>query len=729
VRTAVAVVGAAAVFAAGIGIGAGVAGPDGDGPAEAASRVGPPGEGGTAELPDALDLVGALTSFDACDDYLAHVTERALEQVTPYGLGGGAWRGLAVDGEATEEAAGDDAGAADRASSFETPSAGTVPDGVSGTNVQEQGVDEPDRVKTDGDTLYLVTGDRLRILDVTGDDPAPLAEVPLRDGGWGAELLLDGDRLLVTSAQGGFVPFAGERVDGDLWPGGGATTTLTAIDVADPAAPEIVERLILDGATLTSRMVDGVARVVIRTEAGTNLPWVQPEASGLRAEREALAANERLIEDSEAADWLPYYVHETADGQRQEGSLVACERVAQPAEFAGLGTVSVLTVEVGSASLLPDAGTVAVLTGAETVYASPERLYLATQTWRGDPWAGGGRGAIGWSGAGPVPDIEVDRRFPDPDEERGPQVTTELHAFATDDPRSTSYLGSGSVDGTLLSQWAMSEHDGVLRVASTVGDPWSAASSASSVTTLELRGDELVELGRVDGLGPTETIRAVRFLGEVGYVVTFRQTDPLYTVDLRDPAAPEVTGELKIPGYSGYLHPVGDGKLVGVGQDAEEDGRTTGAQVSLFDVTDPAAPVRTDTVTVPDSESSVEWDHRSFLHWPATGLTVVPVQRWFWGEPGQDRPRGPGSGALALVPDGDVLRPAADHAADELVLHHADAVPDGASDDEVARAFDGAYASVIVRSVVIGDRLLTISERGVIAHDLTTLEDVGAYGF
>lgn len=734
-RTAVAVVGAAAVFAAGIGIGAGVTGQDRDGPAEVAGPVGPVGSGapdGTVELPDALDLVGALTSFDACDDYLAHVTERALEQLTPYGLGGGAWRGqatdeMAVEAEAAGDGASDDAGAVDRASSFDTPSAGTVPDGVSGTNVQEQGVDEPDRVKTDGDTLYLVTGDRLRILDVTGDDPELLAEVPLRDGGWGAELLLDGDRLLVTSAQGGFVPFAGERVDGDLWPGGGATTTLTAIDVADPAAPEVVQRLVLDGATLTSRMVDGVARVVIRTEAGTNLPWVQPEASGLRSEREALAANERLVEDSQAADWLPYYVHESADGERQEGSLVACDRVAQPTEFAGLGTVSVLTVDVASGSLLPDAGTVAVLTGAETVYASPERLYLATQTWRGDPWVGGG--ATGWSGAGPVPDIAVDRRFPPPDDERAPEVTTELHAFATDDPHATTYLGSGSVDGTLLSQWAMSEHDGVLRVASTIGDPWSAASSESSVTTLELRDDELVELGRVDGLGPTETIRAVRFLGEVGYVVTFRQTDPLYTVDLRDPTVPRVTGELKIPGYSGYLHPVGEGKLVGVGQDAEDDGRTTGVQVSLFDVTDPTAPVRTDTVTVPDSESPVEWDHRSFLHWPATGLTVVPVQRWFWAEAGQERPTGPGSGALALVADGDVLRAAADHAPDELVLHHVDAPAVGASDDEVARAFDGAYAAAIVRSVVIGDRLLTVSERGIIAHDLTTLDDVGAYGF
>jgi hypothetical protein len=121
VRTAVAVVGAVAVFAAGIGVGAGVsAGPGADGPAEAAGPVGPAGPDGTVELPDALDLAGALTSFDACDDYLAHVRERALDEVTPYGLGGGAWRGL--DAPASEEAemavGTDDAGAADRAASF-----------------------------------------------------------------------------------------------------------------------------------------------------------------------------------------------------------------------------------------------------------------------------------------------------------------------------------------------------------------------------------------------------------------------------------------------------------------------------------------------------------------------------------------------------------------------------------------------------------------------------------
>ena len=223
--------------------------------------------------------------------------------------------------------------------------------------------------------------------------------------------------------------------------------------------------------------------------------------------------------------------------------------------------LSVLTIDLANG--LPAIDTDAVVAGGEIVYSSPTSLYVATQRWLG---AGAPAEAIS-------------------------DVRTQIHRFDVERPRSTSYVATGAVEGFMLNQWSMSEHEGVLRVASTTSPPWTqggaAGESESFVTTLATAGDRLIEVGQVGGIGRGEQIYAVRFIGDAGYVVTFRQVDPLYTLDLSDPTEPRVAGELKIPGYSAYLHPVGDGLLLGVGQDANADGATTGVQMSLFDVSDP----------------------------------------------------------------------------------------------------------------------------------------------
>ena len=129
------------------------------------------------------------------------------------------------------------------------------------------------------------------------------------------------------------------------------------------------------------------------------------------------------------------------------------------------------------------------------------------------------------------------------------------------------------------------------------------------------------------GLGRDERIYSVRFIGPVGYVVTFRQTDPLYTLDLSDPAAPKVTGELKITGYSAYLHPAGEGRLIGIGQEASEQGRVQGMQVSLFDVSDLSRPNRLAQYHVTHASSEAEFDPHAFLYWPADQLLVRAAER------------------------------------------------------------------------------------------------------
>jgi hypothetical protein len=303
-----------------------------DAPPPAPTRERPQGAPAIS-LPDGLVLAGALTSFDACDDFLDYVQQRALEIVTPYGLGGGGWRG--GDVEAVDDGAEMDAAAGDE----QAGPAPTAGEDFSGTNVQEAAVDEPDRLKTDGRTMYVVRRGHLEVVDVTGDQPRSLATVGSVTPGRTA----DAARRPAAGhlLQRLVIPFAGEASPPGLvtastttrrtW---GTGTTLTSIDVSDPSVPVVVERLTLDGWVGELRMVDGVVRVVVRTEAGINLPWEYPRVGGLRAEQRALEANRELIRASHAEDWLPYYVHQTADG-RDEGILLACNRIARPGRSPG----------------------------------------------------------------------------------------------------------------------------------------------------------------------------------------------------------------------------------------------------------------------------------------------------------------------------------------------------------------------------------------------------------
>jgi uncharacterized secreted protein with C-terminal beta-propeller domain len=177
----------------------------------------------------------------------------------------------------------------------------------------------------------------------------------------------------------------------------------------------------------------------------------------------------------------------------------------------------------------------------------------------------------------------------------------------------------------------LSDYAGSLRVATTSD----GAGSATSSSVYVLDSATLKVSGHVDGLGDGERIYAVRFAGPAAYVVTFRQTDPLYVLDLSKPARPEVVGTLKLTGYSDYLHDAGDGRLLGVGQEASRQGRVAGLQVSLFDVRNPARPNRTGHVVLKNAIGEDTFDPHTFLYWQRTGLVVVPVQSWAAGQSGK----------------------------------------------------------------------------------------------
>ncbi|MFQ5575041.1 MAG: beta-propeller domain-containing protein, partial [Terriglobia bacterium] len=173
---------------------------------------------------------------------------------------------------------------------------------------------------------------------------------------------------------------------------------------------------------------------------------------------------------------------------------------------------------------------------------------------------------------------------------------------------------TGSVPGRPLNQFALDQHDGYLRVATTVGEggfvglgSLSFGMGGSSANDVYVLDGDLDLAGSVTGLGLTERIYSARFVGDTGYLVTFRQIDPFYVFDLSDPRNPKRTGELKIPGFSSYLHPVGANHVIGVGRE------NNGVKVSLFDVADPTRPAEADKLILDSVVSDVLENHRAFL--------------------------------------------------------------------------------------------------------------------
>lgn len=568
--------------------------------------------------------VAALTTVGTCDALLAHLKEQAREVVGPFGLDGtpiytfGAERAAA--GSAPNAMAQDSAASA--------PAAGKVADST--TNVQVAGVDESDLVKTSGDLMLAVVEGKLKIIRLAGGSTDVLAtwSEPNRTA---QSVLVDGTRAVVVgSTDTGFARPGKVRLD-DLMPTPKASrVAISLLDISVPENPRLLQELDVDGTMgSAARLVDGELRFAV-SSSPAGIAWEQPQftkdddpGDQRKLMDKATEANRKVLAATTIDDWLPKATV-TTDGQRVSRDLVDCRDVSVPRTFSGLQTLSMVQIPLDGEKPLSRWGSAGVLASDSTLYATADHAWLATQQ---------------WAGVADVAGAPVEGRF-------APVAgSTQIHRFDTPRAGAPEYRGSGLVPGNLLNQFAMDEHEGVLRVASTVN----AASTDNRVTTLELAGGKLVRAGQITGLGRGEQIRGVRFLGDVGYVVTFRQTDPLYTVDLSDPAKPVLRGELKIPGYSAYLHPAGDGRILGLGQDGTEAGQATGLQLSLFDV-GAADATRLDRVRLPGAWSDAESDHHAFT---MTGnLVLLPYS-------------GPGAAAELtdpgldpVAPDGGTSRPA-----------------------------------------------------------------------
>ena len=559
---------------------------------------------------DQIELTSGLATFGSCDAVLNHLRTEGAERVGPWGFEGDQYffGGDDVDDsgdfDVVEQAA-DEAALTEFSGGSDTVARAVAGEDFSGTNNQERGVDEPDFVKTDGERIFTITDGRFSITDTNSGDPVPRGSINV--GYETREMLVHGNRVfLLGSGYGEEVYFddvaAIEDVDRDFVSRptfNGPSVQIVELDISNVDEPVIASELDIEGRYLSARLIDGQINVAIQSDQH-DLGFVFPQ--GRNGEESAEEFNRQLVMETEISDWLPEFTLRS-DGEESAGQLSECSQVHAPTEFAGFGSLSVVSIDAGEGLTTPNAAS--VLASGQNVYSSTNAMWISTNQW------------FDWAAMNDGERREASDRF-----------TTQIHGFSIENAE-PEYLTSGSVRGHLLNQFSLSEHEGVLRVASTDGSVWDAnPDSESFVTTFAIEETGLRQLGQAGEMGRGEQIFAVRFVGDTAYVVTFRQTDPFYTVDLSDPENPVVLGELKITGFSGQLHPLSESIVLGIGQEATEEGRTTGTKVTLFDVSDLSNPIDVANWTLDDAWSDAQWDHRAFLWWPQEDLAVLPVQNY-----------------------------------------------------------------------------------------------------
>jgi len=469
------------------------------------------------------------------------------------------------------------------------------------TNVQVEGIDEADIVKTDGDYLYILAHDRLVIAQAEAKDTQIVSDTTIASSEttdlYPIEMFLAGDRLIVLFSEseypsrgGGITPltrlFDTPENLGYIFPMNLRTITIT-YDISDPAKPQTIARTGQDGSYITSRLQNGIV-YVITTHSVYDKPTARDPQTFVPS---------RYTDDEKIP--LPAECIVLPDCPASTSYVVVTSMSAKTGEQVDwkslLGYTSTVYMNQGSLIMAQSVYT------PETVSTTMEDQYKVEH--------------------------HVDG------------YNTHIVRFAIDEGE-LSFVAEGEVPGDLLNQFSIDEYDGHIRLVTTV------SSNEYKIYTDEKRGFEHYEyldnatanalyvldleceiVGKITDLAKDEYVYSVRFVGDIGYFVTFRQVDPLFAVDLSNPKKPKVLSALKIPGFSQYLHPYGDGLLFGLGMEADEEtGMTTGMKMSMFDVSDPTDVTEKHKLLLDSYYSEALYNHKAILIMPDKNIIAFPAE-------------------------------------------------------------------------------------------------------
>ena len=463
--------------------------------------------------------------------------------------------------------------------------------GYSQTNEQVEGVSEGDIVKTDGSYIYALSPSSsvLRIIRANGAD-LELASTIYNEDTWGSEFYIVGkDRLVMVCNENAPIrplpadegaPQRDERTVPYYGWYSNSFTTFIIYDISDRWAPAEIRRVSMEGWAVSTRVIGSVAYMVTNKYI-YSVPYDQADSPHI----------------------MPY-TRDTAEGETFEP--VGLDRIfyipdSRDSSYLMIGATDVY----GDEPFQPTA----YLGAGSSFYMSQNAMYVTKDRWEQENAASGG---TDWMAGG--------------------RQKTDIMRFAISGTN-VGYAGVGTVDGFPISQYSMDEHNGYFRIAST---DWSRGTYVTVLDASNMRA-----IGRTEALAPGETMQSMRFMGDMGYIVTFLNMDPLFTVDLADPRNPKVLGELKVPGFSQYLHPVGDGLMMGIGRQTQEiytrdsqgvetvvGNRDAGMKISLFDVSDPFDPFEADVLLLNEGWSEISHNPRALMCDPARGLYGFIVESW-----------------------------------------------------------------------------------------------------
>jgi uncharacterized secreted protein with C-terminal beta-propeller domain len=553
----------------------------------------------------------------------------------------------------------------------------------SATNIQVAGVDEADFVKTDGKYIYVVSGDKLVIIDAYPAENANiLSETEIE--GSPTEFFVNGDDLVVfTQGYPRAMPLAEETYKPSLY--GGGYTGMIQYDISDRSDPEIEREIYSEGYYFDSRMIGDYVYVIVNKDT-----WY-------------------YAEDDTGVTPPVLYV----DGVNDSGTFPDIYYPDVPAYSYRYSTV--LSLDLDEEEEKPKRK-IYLLGSSTEMFVSQDNIYLVHEKY---PYFPEPIPLIGDIAPGIIDEIY-------PPQDWTYREETAIHRIAIDEGR-ISYEASGSVPGHVLNQFSMDEYDDHFRIATTEGQLARSADQATSKNNVYVLDMDLDIVGDLENLAPGESIYSARFMGKRGYLVTFRKVDPLFVIDLEDPTDPEVLGKLKIPGYSDYLHPYDENHLIGLGKEAipSEDGDFSwyqGVKLSLFDVSDVNKPKEVAKYEIGDrgTESYALHDHKAFLFSKSKNLLVIPITLAEIDE--EQYPTGlepwqhgdytfQGAYVFSISPEGGFkLKGRVSHVEDEDVF------------EKSGYYYYSPYS--VERSLYIDEVLYTVSDAQVKMNDLDDLDEI-----